>query len=55
MDDYLEFTRPLLLDSEGENALFLSTQHKRMGVSSIEKMVEKYYKAAGLAVGSMFG
>ena len=49
VDDYLEFTRPLLLDSEGENALFLSTQHKRMGVSSIEKMVKKYCKAAGLS------
>lgn len=48
VDDYLEFTRSLLLGSEDENALFLSTQHKRMGVSSIEKMVKKYCKAAGL-------
>ncbi len=47
--DLDKFTRPLLLDSEGENALFLSTQHKRMGVSSIEKMVKKYCKAAGLS------
>ncbi len=48
VDDYLEFTRPLLVDSEEENALFLSTQRKRMGVSSIEKMLKKYCKAAGL-------
>ena len=48
VDDYLEFTRPLLIDSEEENALFLSTQRKRMGVSSIEKMLKKYCKAAGL-------
>lgn len=48
VDDYLEFTRSLLLASADENALFLSTQHKRMGVSSIEKMVKKYCKAAGL-------
>ena len=25
-----------------ENALFLSTQHKRMGVQSVENMVKKY-------------
>lgn len=41
--DYLETTRngitPL---PEHENALFLSTQKKRMGVQAVENMVKKY-------------
>ena len=48
VSDYIADTRPLLADSEDETALFLSTQHKRMGVSSVEKMVKKYCSAAGL-------
>ena len=45
INDY-DLTTPV--GSEEENALFLSTQRKRMGVSSIEKMLKKYCKAAGL-------
>ena len=48
LEDYLIYTRPLLLSSDEENAMFLSTQKKRMGVNSIEKMMKKYCKAAGL-------
>ena len=48
VSDYIAYTRPILADTADENALFLSTQHKRMGVSSVDKMVKKYCIAAGL-------
>ena len=46
--DYIEFSRPLLNPSDSENALFLSVRGDRCGVSTIEKMMKKYCKAAGL-------
>lgn len=40
---YLETSRKLITPQEGEeNALFLSTQKKRMGIQAIENMVKKY-------------
>ncbi|MDR1017295.1 MAG: tyrosine-type recombinase/integrase [Lachnospiraceae bacterium] len=43
---YLEEERNIITPLEGhENALFLSSQRKRMSVSSIETMVKKYAKA----------
>ncbi len=42
---YLENTRDIMNPVSGhENALFLSTQRKRMGVQSVENMVKKYAK-----------
>ena len=41
--DYLETTRNTITPlPEHENALFLSTQKKRMGVQAVENMVKKY-------------
>lgn len=41
--NYLETTRKAVSPQEGnENALFLSTQKKRMGVQAVENMVKKY-------------
>ena len=48
VNDYLELSRKTLLKDENETALFLSLQGKRLGVSSVEKMVKKYVLAAGL-------
>lgn len=40
---YMEMDREHAVTLSGnENALFLSTQHKRMGVQSVENMVKKY-------------
>ncbi len=40
---YLETSRKLITPQEGEeNALFLSTQKRRMGIQAIENMVKKY-------------
>ena len=40
---YMEMDREHAVTLPGnENALFLSTQHKRMGVQSVENMVKKY-------------
>ena len=47
--DYIEFSRPLLLSSTDENALFISTQGKRISVNAVQKMLKKYCKAAGLS------
>lgn len=47
--DYIEFSRPLLLSSTEENALFISTQGKRMSVNAVQKMLKKYCQAAGLS------
>ena len=45
LDDYIEGTRKATTPLPGhENALFLSTQKKRMGVQAIENMVKKYAK-----------
>lgn len=48
INDYLLFSRPYLASSNKENALFISTQGKRMSVSAIQKMLEKYCRNAGL-------
>ena len=43
--DYLELTRKNITPlPDHENALFLSTQRKRMGVQAVENMVKKYAK-----------
>lgn len=43
--DYLELTRKNITPlPDYENALFLSTQRKRMGVQAVENMVKKYAK-----------
>lgn len=45
LDDYMEGARKATTPLPGhENALFLSTQKKRMGVQAIENMVKKYAK-----------
>ena len=45
LDDYMEGDRKATTPLPGhENALFLSTQKKRMGVQAIENMVKKYAK-----------
>lgn len=46
--DYIEFSRPLLVDSPAENALFVSTQGKRISTNGIRTMLDKYCKASGL-------
>ncbi len=46
--DYLEGSRPRLVESKKENALFVSTRGTRMSVNAIQKMLEKYCKKAGL-------
>ncbi|MEF9941036.1 MAG: tyrosine-type recombinase/integrase [Lachnospiraceae bacterium] len=47
LEHYLEFTRNGIIPLVGyENALFLSTQKKRMGVQAIENMVKKYASQA---------
>lgn len=45
LENYLETTRAAATPLPGhENALFLSTQRKRMGVQAVENMVKKYAK-----------
>ena len=39
---YVERFSPEKICISGENALFLSTQRKRMGVQAVENMVKKY-------------
>ena len=47
---YLYTTRKAVVPLPGhENALFLSTQRKRMGVQAVENMVKKYAKEIGRA------
>ena len=48
LKDYLAIRRTEKV-SEKESALFLSIQGKRMGVQSVENMVKKYAKAAGIS------
>lgn len=43
LENYLETTRAVTTPLAGhENALFLSTQRKRIGVQAVENMVKKY-------------
>lgn len=43
LNNYIEYTRKGITPIEGhENALFFSTQRKRMGVQAVENMVKKY-------------
>ena len=45
LENYLETTRAATTTLSGhENALFLSTQRKRIGVQAVENMVKKYAK-----------
>lgn len=45
LENYLETTRAAVTPLSGhENALFLSTQRKRIGVQAVENMVKKYAK-----------
>ena len=46
--EYLADSRPLLISSVKENALFISTRGGRLSVNAIQKMLEKYCKQAGL-------
>lgn len=48
VNEYLSLSRPSLLCDDSESALFLSTRGTRLTVSSAEKMVKKYVRAAGL-------
>ncbi len=47
--EYIEVGRPKLRPPEDENAVFLSTQHKRMTVRAIEIRIKKFAKEAGLS------
>lgn len=49
LEDYVNEGRPALAPPPGENALFLSMHHKRLTVSSVQKMVKKYAGRAGIA------
>lgn len=45
LDNYIKYTRNAITPIAGhENALFYSTQRKRMGVQAVENMVKKYAK-----------
>ena len=46
--DYMVSSRPQLVGSSRENALFISTRGTRMSVNAIQKMLEKYCEKAGL-------
>jgi len=46
--DYMIDSRPQLVGSSKENALFISTRGTRMSVNAIQKMLEKYCEKAGL-------
>ncbi|MCR5008319.1 MAG: tyrosine-type recombinase/integrase [Oribacterium sp.] len=46
--DYMTESRPQLVGSSKENALFISTRGTRMSVNAIQKMLEKYCEKAGL-------
>ncbi len=46
--DYLTKSRPQLVKSSKDNALFISTRGTRMSVNAIQKMLEKYCQKAGL-------
>lgn len=46
INDYLALSRPLFGAPETENALFLSSQRKRLTVRSVQMLVKKYADAA---------
>ena len=48
IEEYLLKSRPLLVESSKENALFISTRGTRMSVNAIQKMLDRYCKNAGL-------
>lgn len=47
LEDYLKYRDTLKLDKNND-ILFLSMQNKRIGVQSVENIVKKYAKAAGI-------
>lgn len=48
LEKYIRSSRSNLVGSTLENALFVSTQGKRMTVNAVQKMVEKYCRLANL-------
>ncbi|MCR5099617.1 MAG: tyrosine-type recombinase/integrase [Lachnospiraceae bacterium] len=48
VEDYIEFCRPGLVTDSRENALFISTQGRRISVNAVQKMMKKYCRAANL-------
>ena len=48
IEEYLLRSRPQLVESSKENALFISTRGTRMSVNAIQKMLDRYCKNAGL-------
>ena len=46
--DYMEERKQIIPESGHENALFLSSQKKRLGVRSVENIVQKYTDSLGL-------
>jgi len=48
LKDYIENGRPTLLSDRKEDALFISLQHKRMSIRSIEQMTKGYGEKAGI-------
>ena len=46
--EYIEYSRPALVESPDENALFVSTRGKRISTNGIRTMLDKYCKTAGL-------
>lgn len=46
MKEYLEYRKSQYVSTEGEKALFLSYQGKRLSVRSVEKLVKKYNELA---------
>ncbi|MDO5440381.1 MAG: tyrosine-type recombinase/integrase [Erysipelotrichaceae bacterium] len=48
LEDYAKNDRDILLDGKDETALFISMQHKRMTVRSVELMIKGYAEKAGL-------
>lgn len=51
LSEYMKYNRGVLLgDNKKETALFISMQHKRMDVRSVEKMIKGYGEKAGLNV-----
>ena len=49
MDEYVQFRKLQTALPSHEDALFLSSQKKRMGVRAVEKLVEKYREQAALS------
>jgi len=50
LTEYLDFDRDTLLaGNTEENAFFISMKHQRMGIRSVQEMIDNYAKKAGLA------